>query len=146
MTEDESVRNGIPESDDARTVEAIIAEMRVEVAEHPDDVDLKWSFIQVLVAEKNPKTLANVSLAMSQCRAIIEQDQEHVDAWLTGGYLLTHYLGILDEALLWWQQMREQIPEHPLAVLQQASILADIGQYDEAAIQIDRLMDEGVRS
>ncbi|HJN55385.1 MAG TPA: hypothetical protein QF646_03240, partial [Candidatus Poseidoniales archaeon] len=89
MTEDESVRNGIPESDDARTVEAIIAEMRVEVAEHPDDVDLKWSFIQVLVAEKNPKTLANVSLAMSQCRAIIEQDQEHVDAWLTGGYLLT---------------------------------------------------------
>ncbi|MAK78292.1 MAG: hypothetical protein CL992_03365 [Euryarchaeota archaeon] len=146
MTEEGLVRDEDSKSDDTRTVETIIAEMRAEVAEHPDDVSLRWSFIQVLVAEKNPKTLANVSLAMSQCRAIIERDQEHVDAWLTGGYLLTHYLGILDEALEWWQKMREQIPEHPLAILQQASILADLGMYDDAAIQIDRLMDEGVRS
>ena len=71
-------------TDETKPLEEVIAEMRAEVAERADDLELRWSFIQVLVAEKSPKTLTNVSLAMSQCRAIIEQDQEHVDAWLTG--------------------------------------------------------------
>ena len=41
MTEEGLVRDEDSKSDDTRTVETIIAEMRAEVAEHPDDVSLR---------------------------------------------------------------------------------------------------------
>ena len=63
MTDGESVQDTTSESDESKMTETIIAEMRVSVAEDPDDLDQRWSFVQVLVSEKNPKTLANVSLA-----------------------------------------------------------------------------------
>ena len=67
-----------------------------------------------------------------------------MDMWVRGGRLMADDLGMLHDALHWWQACREVAPQEVTPVVEMASILADMGEYTEAQRRLQSILDDNM--
>lgn len=53
-------------------------------------------------------------------------------------------IGCWEDALQWWQDARHHMPKEAMPLVEQATILADLGMYDEAAERLEQIIEENL--
>ena len=101
---------------------------------------------QLHIPKGSDPDLLAASQAFAACERVTVLDPGHREAWVLGSRLLAHELGMLEQALAWWQQRREIVPTDPEPLIEQTSLFADLGLYDEARAQLARLLVPGIDS
>jgi len=89
-------------------------------------------------------TMNEAAQALSAVKRIVAADPGRVDMWVKGGRLLADELGMLHEALHWWQECREHMPDEVTPVVEMASILADMGEYAQAQQRLQAILDDNM--
>ena len=64
--------------------------------------------------------------------------------WVRGGRLLADELGLMFDALDWWQQVRVHAPYEVTHSIEQATILVDLGLYQEGRERIETILNENM--
>lgn len=114
------------------------------IAEEPTHGEAWWMRANLELPEHGQPNLREVSRCLRACRNSVEFDPENRPAWWRGGQILVEELGMLEEALSWWQARREVSPTDPEPLIEQVAILADLGQYGIAAERLNQLWAEGM--
>ena len=91
-----------------------------------------------------PATMAQAAQALSAVKKIIALDPSRMDMWVRGGRLMADDLGMLHDALHWWQDCREIAPREVTPVVEMASILADMGEYAQAQARLQSILDDNM--
>lgn len=89
-------------------------------------------------------SMAEAAQALSAVKRIVAGDPGRMDMWMRGGRLLADDLGMLHDALHWWQRCREHAPDEVMPVVEIASILADMGEYAEAQRRLQSILDDNM--
>jgi tetratricopeptide (TPR) repeat protein len=89
-------------------------------------------------------TMSEAASALSGAKRIVAADPTRLDMWLRGGRLMADDLGMLHDALHWWQACREHLPEEVTPVVEMASILADMGEYSEAQQRLQSILNDNM--
>jgi len=110
----------------------------------PENPDAWWMRANLELPAKGMPNLREASRCLSACRKAVEYDPENRKAWWRGGQILVEELGMLEEALSWWQLRREVSPTDPEPLIEQVAILSDLGQYAIAAERLNQLWIEGM--
>ena len=84
------------------------------------------------------------SKAVVACNKVIELDPTRVDAWVKGGRLMVDHLGLHEDALHWWQRCRDAAPLESVPIVEQSTILSDLGMYAEARDRLATLFEENL--
>lgn len=64
---------------------------------------------------------------------------KNVEAWKIGGWILVDNLGMLEDALQWWDEYRHEFPKDVTPVIEQISILVRFGLYEECGRKLSEL-------
>ena len=91
-----------------------------------------------------PVSMAQAAQALSAIKKIIAVDPTRMDMWVRGGRLMADDLGMLHDALHWWQACREVAPQEVTPVVEMASILADMGEYEQAQSRLQSILDDNM--
>lgn len=91
-------------------------------------------------------TLAQAATALGALRRVVEIEPNDTESWLLGGILLVDHLGMLEEALVWWQKRRVVEPSEVTPVVEQIAILVRLGMYTEAGELLEVLFSDGMDS
>ncbi len=131
-----------------RAAYASIAQQVVE--KDPAHVDALWALVDTALPLINrgrrmgDPDLATAAKALTHCRRIVSNQENHSAAWITGGSLLTDDLGMFEEALEWWEDRRSIAPNELTPLVEQVGILTRFGLYTEAAERLERLFGKGM--
>ena len=111
----------------------------------PDHLEA-WAVLvdACLPAAGLPPTMAQAAQALSAVKKIVEADPSRMDMWVRGGRLMADDLGMLHDALHWWQACREIAPREVTPVVEMASILADMGEYANAQQRLQSILDDNM--
>ena len=111
----------------------------------PEHVDA-WHVISDahLMADGKPANLIDASKSLSAVKKIVELDPTRIDIWVRGGRLLADELGLMFDALEWWQKVRHHAPYEVTPLIEQATILADLGLYSEGRERIETILNENM--
>ena len=91
-------------------------------------------------------TLAQASTAYGALTRVVEIEPNDTESWHLGGILLVDHLGMLEEALAWWQKRRAVEPSEVTPVVEQIAILVRLGMYTEAGELLEVLFSDGMDS
>ena len=105
----------------------------------PTHADAWWMRAKLELPSEGFPSLVEVSRCLRSCRKVVEFDPDNRRAWWRGGQILVEELGMLEEALEWWESKRKVSPGDPEPLIEQIAILADLGQYKEAARRLEVL-------
>ena len=121
-----------------------ISEARRTVEIDPQHVDA-WNLLSdlYLMNEAQPPLKA-AAQSLSALKKALEIDPERLPLWVRGGRLLADDLGLLHDALKWWQECRHIAPHEVTPIVEQASILADMGEYELARQRLETILDENM--
>ncbi len=96
--------------------------------------------------------LSQTAKSMTALRKVVDLDPENRRAWDLGGTLLVDHLGMMEDALSWWERRREFAPTEVTPLIEQISILVRMGYYEDCADLIEEMfspemdaVDGGVR-
>ena len=67
------------------------------------------------------------SKSMTASRKAVELDPNNEQAWRIGGEIMVAHLGMLEQALKWWEQRKSVSPSDVLPYFEQISILIRMG-------------------
>ena len=111
----------------------------------PEHVDA-WQLISDahLLADGKAANLIDASKSLTAVRTITKLDPTRIDMWVRGGRLLADELGLMFDALDWWQQVRVHAPYEVTPLIEQATILADLGLYQEGRERIETILNENM--
>lgn len=111
----------------------------------PEHVDAWQLCAETSLPQKGEKpSLLQAAKSLAAVRKIIALDPNRTAMWMLGGRLLTDELGLLSEGLQWWQDLRHQLPKEVTPLLEQASLLADMGHYLEAKYRLDTIIEDNL--
>lgn len=88
--------------------------------------------------------MKDAASALSGAKRIVAADPTRLDMWMRGGRLLADDLGMLHDALHWWQRCREHLPDEVTPVVEMASILADMGEYTLAQERLQSILNDNM--
>jgi len=88
-------------------------------------------------------TLDDTAKAIGATRFAVKLDPRRTDLWIRGAHLMRS-IGCWEDALQWWQDARHHMPKEAMPLVEQATILADLGMYDEAAERLEQLIEENL--
>ena len=88
--------------------------------------------------------MSQAAQALSAVKKIVAADPSRMDMWVRGGRLMADDLGMLHDALHWWQACREIAPREVTPVVEMASILADMGEYANAQHRLQSILDDNM--
>ena len=91
-----------------------------------------------------PTDLIAASKSLSAVKRIVALDPSRIDMWVRGGRLLADDLGLMIDALDWWQQVRHHAPYEVTPLIEQATIMADLGLYAEGRERIETILNENM--
>jgi hypothetical protein len=123
------------------------AKAEAKAATQLDDDHLEaWSiYVEACLPPHGAQpTMAEAASALSGAKRIVAADPARLDMWMRGGRLMADDLGMLHDALHWWQACREHLPDEVTPVVEMASILADMGEYSEAQQRLQSILDENM--
>ena len=89
-------------------------------------------------------TMNAAASALSGAKRIVAADPSRLDMWMRGGRLLADDLGMLHDALHWWQRCRDHLPDEVTPVVEMASILADMGEYALAQERLQAILNDNM--
>lgn len=89
-------------------------------------------------------TMNEAASALSGAKRIVAADPSRLDMWMRGGRLLADDLGMLHDALHWWQRCRDHLPDEVTPVVEMASILADMGEYALAQERLQAILNDNM--
>ena len=75
--------------------------------------------------------LNQASKSISALRRVVNLDPENEYAWRLGGEILVGHLGMMEDALQWWEERKGIAPNDVVPYFEQVSILVRIGYFDE---------------
>ena len=133
------------EAYDEGDLEAAYASARLAVEADPNHVDA-WQLCaeSALPKKGQSPTLKEAAKSLAAVKKIIALEPDRTAMWFLGGRLLSDELGLLNEALDWWQQLRHHMPEEVTPLVEQATLLADMGMYTEARYRLEAITDENM--
>ena len=103
-----------------------------------------WSLPPPTKGKPVQPSLQQSAKSMSAIKKVILYEPENLEAWIIGGRILLDHLGMLEDALQWWEECRVQFPKNVTPVLEQIAILVRLGLYEECAERLAELHDEGM--
>tara|TARA_B100000768_G_scaffold179790_1_gene198236 strand:- start:369 stop:1403 length:1035 start_codon:yes stop_codon:yes gene_type:complete len=133
------------EAYDEGDFEAAYASAKLAVKEDPRHVDALQLCAEAALPPKGESpTLKQAAQSLSAVKKIIAIEPERTAMWFLGGRLLSDELGLLDDALDWWQQLRHHMPDEVTPLVEQATLLADMGLYTEARYRLEAITEENM--
>jgi hypothetical protein len=112
----------------------------------PENADAWWAIARLTLPFREPPDLKQAAKSMAACRRVVELEPDRREAWLRGGQILVEELGMLDQALEWWQARREVVADEVEPLIEQIAILSNLGLYQDAADRLAQLWAEGMQS
>ena len=114
------------------------------VAVEPDNSDAWMTIARMeLPAPSKGKqempSLLQAAKSITALRKVVELAPENNQAWNLGGTLLVDHLGMMDDALEWWERRREYTSTEVTPLIEQISILVRMGYYEECADLIEEM-------
>ena len=88
-------------------------------------------------------TLDETAKAIGATRFAVKLDPRRTDLWIRGAILMRS-IGCWEDTLQWWQDARHHMPKEAMPLVEQATILADVGMYDEAAERLEQIIEENL--
>jgi len=110
----------------------------------PEHSNAWWMIVCLLAPDGKYPDIEQASKALAACTKVIDIDPSRVDAWVKGGRLMVDHLGLYEDALHWWQRCREATPFESVPIIEQTTILADLGMYSEARDRLSSLFEENL--
>lgn len=133
------------EAFDAGDRETAKAEAKLATSLDPEHVEAWSIFVEACLPPAGGQiSMAEAASALAATKKIVALEPTRIDMWVRGGRLLADDLGMLHDALHWWQQCREYVPHEVTPVVEMASILADMGEYTEAQHQLQAILDDNM--
>ena len=133
------------EAYDEGDLEAAYAAAKLAVKEDPKHVDAWQLCAEAALPQKGESpTLKQVAQSLTAVKKIIALEPERTAMWFLGGRLLSDELGLLYDALDWWQQLRHHMPNEVTPLVEQATLLADMGLYTEARYRLEAITQENM--
>jgi tetratricopeptide (TPR) repeat protein len=133
------------EAYDEGDLEAAYAAAKLAVKEDSKHVDAWQLCAEAALPKKGESpTLKQVALSLAAVKKIIALEPERTAMWFLGGRLLSDELGLLYDALDWWQQLRHHLPNEVTPLVEQATLLADMGLYTEARYRLEAITEENM--
>ncbi len=117
---------------------------RLAVKADPEHSNAWWMIVCLLAPDGKYPDIEQASKALVACTKVVELDPTRVDAWVKGGRLMVDHLGLYEDALHWWQDCREAAPLESVPIVEQTTILSDLGMYSEARDRLSALFEENL--
>jgi len=83
--------------------------------------------------------LSQTAKSVSALRKVVELDPDNRRAWELGGTLMVDHLGMLQDALEWWERRRDVEPTETTPMIEQIAILTRMGHYEDCADLLEEL-------
>ena len=103
-----------------------------------------WSLPPPTKGKPVQPSLQQSAKSMTALKKVVQYEPENLEAWKIGGRILLDHLGMLEDALQWWEDCRVQFPKNVTPIIEQIAILVRLGLYDECAERLVELHDEGM--
>lgn len=97
----------------------------------------------LLPGPREVTTLAQTSKNLAIVKKIVKLSPERTEMWARGAHLM-RILGMWEEAIAWWQECRKYGPDEATPIVEQASLLSEMGLYKEAGQRLDSIFDENL--
>lgn len=144
MSEQEDVLGRIRETLKEEGREAAIEAIEAALKDYPED-GLLW--LEAADLHLPPRSRGRpIDPDLSQCanavrclRSAVSFNPDLDEAWALGGLILVDHLGMMEDALEWWEEYRVLKPESPAPMIEQVAILARYGEYAAASKIMDSI-------
>jgi len=130
------------EAEENGELENALEHARLAVKADPEHTNAWWMIVGLLSPDGKYPDIEQASKALVACNKIIDIDPSRVDAWLKGGRIMVDQLGLYEDALHWWQRCRDAAPLESVPIIEQTTILSDLGLYAEARDRLGSLFEE----
>lgn len=130
------------EHEENEDLEAALESARKAVKKDPAHSNAWWMIAQLLAPDGKYPDIEQASKALVACTKVVDLDPSRVDAWVKGGRLMVDHLGLYEDALHWWQKCRNATPFESVPIVEQTTILSDLGLYAEARDRLGALFEE----
>ena len=110
----------------------------------PDHLEAWSVYVDACLPAGVAPSMKDGARALAAIKKIVAADPSRMDMWVRGGRLMADELGMLHDALHWWQACREVAPDEVTPVVEIASILADMGEYSEAQLRLQAILDDNM--
>ena len=91
-------------------------------------------------------SLVQTAKSVTALKKVVQLDPENRRAWDLGGTLLVDHLGMMEDALAWWEERRGHAPTEVTPLIEQVSILVRMGYYEECADLIEEMFSPEMES
>ncbi len=132
------------EAEENGELENALEHARMAVKADPEHSNAWWMIVCLLAPDGKLPDIQQASKALAACTKVVELDPSRVDAWVKGGRLMVDHLGLYEDALHWWQNCREAAPLESVPIVEQTTILSDLGMYAEARDRLSSLFEENL--
>jgi tetratricopeptide (TPR) repeat protein len=132
------------EAEDNEEFEQALEHARLAVKADPEHSNAWWMIVGLLAPDGKYPDIEQASQALVACNKVVDLDPTRVDAWVKGGRLMVDHLGLYEDALHWWQRCREAAPLESVPIVEQTTILSDLGMYTEARDRLSALFEENL--
>ena len=130
------------EAEENEDLEGALNHVELAVKADPKDSNAWWMMATLLAPDGKYPDIQQASRALVACTKVVEIDPSRVDAWVKGGRIMVDHLGLYEDALDWWQRCREAAPLESVPIVEQTTILSDMGMYPEARDRLGSLFEE----
>ena len=130
------------ESEENGNLEDALASARKTVNIDPEHSNAWWMIACLLSPDGKYPDIEQASKALVACTKVVNLDPSRVDAWVKGGRIMVDQLGLYEDALVWWQDCRKATPFESVPIIEQTTILSDMGMYPEARDRLTSLFEE----
>ena len=111
----------------------------------PDHLEAWSVYVDAsLPANGAPPSMVQAGQALAGIKKIVALEPHRVDMWLRGGRIMADDLGMLHDALHWWQACADANPGDVTPVVETASILADMGEYTMASQRLQSILENNM--
>ena len=130
------------EAEENGDLEKSLEHARLAVKADPEHSNAWWMIVDLLAPDGKYPDIEQASKAFVACTNVVELNPSRVDAWMKGGRIMVDHLGLYEDALHWWQRCREAAPLESVPIVEQTTILSDLGMYAEARDRLAVLFEE----
>ena len=121
-----------------------ISESKKATVVDPEHLEAWSVYVDACLPAGAPVSMKDGARALAAIKKIVAVDPTRMDMWVRGGRLMADELGMLHDALHWWQACRRVAPDEVTPVVEIASILADMGEYAEAQLRLQSILDDNM--
>ena len=122
-----------------------LAQAKLAISLDPEHIEaLSLSVEAFMPLRGEQMSMLDAAQGLAAAKKIVALDPSRLDMWVLGGRLMADELGLLHDALHWWQKCRHYTPDEATPLVEMASILADMGEYELAQRRLEAILEENM--